>query len=104
MDEVQGTSEPQVAERVELSGAYDLGRTDELIRVLVLQTTGTVVNADMENVEFIDSSGIGALIRAQSRLDLEGRHLSLVNVCDRTYGLLEMLRLVDHLDAHCVDT
>jgi anti-anti-sigma factor len=103
MSDLQRRSDPPVVERVELFGEYDLARTEELIDVLVLCTTGTVVSADMRSVRFIDSSGISALITSQSRLELEGRHLALVNVSDRTYGLLEMLRLGDFLDVHCGD-
>ncbi len=67
--------------------------------MVVNTSSGVVVEVDMSGVEFIDSSGFGALIRAQARLDVEGRHLRVVNVPDRIRGLMETLGLVDFLDA-----
>ncbi len=89
----------RAVDRVELVGEYDLSRHDELLGAVLSSTTADVVNVDMSGVEFIDSSGLGALIRAQARLDLEGRRLRLVDLPDRVRRLVEMLELDVYLDA-----
>jgi anti-sigma B factor antagonist len=100
VDDLYGTQLDRAAvARVALSGEYDVSRVDEVLDLLVQQTSARVVEVDMSGVEFIDSSGFGALIRAQDRLVLDGRHLRLVGVPERVRTLMELVGLVEFLDA-----
>jgi anti-anti-sigma factor len=58
-----------------LQGELDLAGAAHLEELLVGLTSPTVV-VDLSRLQFIDSSGFGALLRAQGRLEGDGRHLS----------------------------
>ncbi len=45
---------------------------------------------DLTNVSYIDSAGLGALIRAHVSLKRDGRTLSLAGVSEKARALLEM--------------
>jgi len=48
---------------------------------------------DMRSVEFIDSSGVGALLGIQKRLPFQGEPVTLCNAGPAVTGVLELLRL-----------
>ena len=51
------------------------------------------VTIDCANVDFVDSSGIGALISIQKRLKMGSAPLSLANVQPGVRSMIEMLHL-----------
>jgi anti-anti-sigma factor len=66
--------------RVTMAGELDLatvGQLDEVVDAALRDGAHTVV-VDLRDLDFMDSTGIGALLRAQKRLRAEGRHLVLV--------------------------
>jgi RND superfamily putative drug exporter len=67
-------------ERVVLAGELDLATVDQLdsrLAEIEAADVPTVV-LDLRDLEFLDSTGIGALLRAQKRLRAAGRHLILI--------------------------
>ena len=51
------------------------------------------VTIDMDTVDFIDSSGIGALLSVQKRLKSSGEPLVLSNTNPNVVSIIELLRL-----------
>lgn len=59
---------------------------------MVVASTETVV-VDMEPVDFIDSSGIGALLSIQKKLGPKKNPLKLVRMKPQVQSVIELLRL-----------
>ena len=84
---------------VSLSGELDLATAPQL-----RQTVGDLMGmgtrhlvVDLEGVEFIDSSGLGALLWVEHRLHAVGGHLTAVHCCppvERAFGLAGLGQLV----------
>ena len=55
----------------------------------------TPVVLDLKQVEFIDSTGVGLLIRLQKRARCDGHQLVLANVSENVRRALELMRLTD---------
>jgi anti-sigma B factor antagonist len=51
------------------------------------------VRVDFSKVEFIDSSGVGALVSVHKRLAERGRAVTIVNPCPAVLSVIELLRL-----------
>ncbi len=60
------------------------------------QAAGDVV-VDLSSVEFIDSSGVGALVYLHKRLIAAGHRLKVVGLKGQPLELLTYLRLADQL-------
>ncbi|WP_132217261.1 STAS domain-containing protein [Kribbella steppae] len=85
-----------------LSGDADLGTVWQL-RDLANEfiATGHVdLVIDLNGVEFIDSSGIGVLIRTQARARRAGGSLRVVRARPRTLRLFELTGLTSAFDIH----
>lgn len=52
---------------------------------------------DVGSLEFIDSTGLSALVRAQQRAERSGRQLGLINPGAQVSRLLELTGLADRL-------
>src|SRR4051794_27766586 len=65
---------------IDVAGELDLATVDQLASALdeVRAAQPHTVVLDLRELEFMDSTGIGALLRAQKQLRAEGRHLVLV--------------------------
>jgi len=91
-------SKRQVADVVvlELMGRFTLGEASsqfrETIRELVEQGQKKVV-ADLAGVSYLDSSGIGELVAAYTRLRSEGGDLKLLHLNRRIQDLLQITKL-----------
>ena len=48
---------------------------------------------DFSNTEFIDSSGIGAIVFLYKRIEKQGNSLSLLNVTGQPFKLMNLLRV-----------
>lgn len=51
------------------------------------------VAVDLSQVEFVDSSGIGALVSVHKRVAPKGSAMSVVNACPAVISVIELLRL-----------
>jgi anti-sigma B factor antagonist len=93
--------------RVVLIGELDIASTDGLEKQLAAieaDSPNTIV-LDLRRVEFIDSTGLRALIAADQRARSEGRRLAVVRGPNAVAHLLavtqldQRLEIVDHPDA-----
>ena len=78
------------------SGQLDLAVNDELREVLA--PLSGVVTVDLGAVTFIDSSAIGVLVGAHTRLTDGGGNLRLRNPQDLPRRVLEIVGLADWID------
>jgi anti-sigma B factor antagonist len=83
---------------VDLSGEIDMLSADAVEKWLcdAGRTAGvTAVVADLSGVEFLDSSGVRALLRAKETLDLDGVAFSVVRPNAMVERILKILGLYD---------
>jgi len=59
----------------------------------VAESTQSDVEIDLKKTEFIDSSGIGALVFLHKRLRCKGFNIQLKNVQEQPFGLFTLLRI-----------
>jgi anti-sigma B factor antagonist len=80
-----------------LSGEIDAGNARDLVKPLMNVPDDCDVTIDLTDVEFMDSSGLTALLSCQARL-LE-RHVSLTvrNPCQRVRRLFDVCGVADEL-------
>jgi anti-sigma B factor antagonist len=75
------------------------------------KTLGNLVNTDLaqgrrhfifdlNEVTFIDSSGLGVLVTCFTTIRKQGGHLTLIQVPDQVRSLLEITKLTDFFDLH----
>jgi anti-sigma B factor antagonist len=79
-----------------LRGEYDLVNASELEASLLhfVRSGGQAeITIDAAQLRFIDSSGIGALLRVQEVMESEGRTLRVVNLPASTRRVLDVLDL-----------
>lgn len=77
-----------------VEGDFDLAVVDEFLqRVMACLDRADAVEIDLEAVSFIDSSGLGALVRVRKEATDRGKTVSLVNVSRATHRLLEITGL-----------
>jgi anti-anti-sigma factor len=83
-----------------LAGDLDLGSADglgERVRELAALTPGDVI-LDLEEIVFLGSTGISALVRAHQEIAADGRRLVLRNVNGSARRVLELTGLIDQLN------
>lgn len=88
------TTEPEV---LGVSGDVDVAVVDDLLtraRDLLSRTTGDLV-LDLGEVTFIDSSGLGALVRIRKSAAEKGVSLRLVNVPASVSRIFDLTGLSD---------
>jgi stage II sporulation protein AA (anti-sigma F factor antagonist) len=86
--------------RIVLVGELDIGSTEELEKELAAieaELPGTLV-LDLRRVEFIDSTGLRALIAADERARSESRRLAIVRGPDAVERLLTVTQLDRRLE------
>src|SRR4051812_44866728 len=81
----------------DLEAATAAGVGEALTRVIVEDEPGTVV-LDLGGVGFIDSAGLGEIVRAQRNLSRHGGRLVLRSANETTRTLLAVTHLAGHLD------
>ena len=94
--EVDDESEER-APVLKLFGELDLVSAEAVQHALVALARSTVV-ADLTHLEFIDSSGLSALLRARRRIELAGQHLEIRGARGATRRVFEAAGLADVLD------
>lgn len=80
-----------------LFGELDLVSAEAVQHALVALARSTVV-ADLSHLEFIDSSGLSALLRARRRIEAVGQHLEIRGARGATRRVFEAAGLADALD------
>ena len=84
---------------VRAAGDIDIAAAEEFFAV-VQDALGrcTSVEVDLGDVTFIDSSGLGALVRMRKEADANQVSFGLVNVSSATDRLLQLTGLADFFD------
>jgi anti-sigma B factor antagonist len=94
------TSEREGAAVVELTGELDIATAPKLedeVRRLEAQG-GKLIAIDLRGLEFMDSSGLRALLAADTRARERGARLVLVRGDDRIQRVLRITRLDERLE------
>ena len=81
---------------LELHGEFDaLGSADirQELEAIALQTKPELVFLDLQNVTFVDSSGVGAIVFLYKRLRENSRKLEITGAHGQPRELLELLRI-----------
>jgi anti-anti-sigma factor len=81
--------------RVEVQGELELAVTDQLSQALASAAEHREVLVDLARCDFIDSSAIAAILRAQSSLALEGRRIAVVGARGQVLRVLTVMGLAD---------
>ncbi len=82
-----------------LGGELDLVSSPALERALdaVLASDAELIIVDLRGLEFMDSTGLHALVKAQHRMDELGRRFALVRGGDNVQRLFELTGVSDGL-------
>lgn len=64
----------------------------------VLETEGKDVIVDMEQVTYLDSTGLGVFISALKTAKEHGRKFELINIQERVYRLFQITGLIEIMD------
>ena len=88
---------------VDLQGRLTLGEDTEQFRTQIrelIQSGTKKVLLNMGNVGYIDSSGVGELVRAYASLTNQGGQLKLLNLTKKLHDLLTVTKLLTVFEAH----
>ncbi|MGA9103526.1 STAS domain-containing protein [Aeromicrobium sp.] len=84
---------------VRADGELDLATVEEFIGVVRGSLSrGSAVEIDLGDITFMDSSGLGALVRLRKEADGQDASLSLTRVTASTDRLLQLTGLLDYFD------
>jgi len=88
---------------IDVSGRITLGEGNVILREMVRELAdkgqrNVVLN--LAEVQYVDSSGIGELVKTHTTLRNQGGHLKLANLHKRVHDLLQMTRLASVFDIH----
>lgn len=80
---------------IEVSGEVDLYNVSELKKALFSITDGkhNSVIVDMKNVNYMDSSGIGALVAGQKKMRAHNGKFALMNIHEDVLNILKLATL-----------
>ena len=80
---------------IEVSGEVDLYNVSELKKALFSITDGKhfSVIVDMRNVNYMDSSGIGALVAGQKKMRAHNGKFALMNIHEDVLNILKLATL-----------
>ena len=80
---------------VEVSGEVDLYNVSELKKALFSVTDGSnpSVIVDMRSVNYMDSSGIGALVAGQKKMKAHSGKFALMNIHEDVLNILKLATL-----------
>jgi len=81
---------------VDLSGRITLGEATSILREALQDLTGKgqkKILLDLAEVNFIDSAGLGELIRGYTSLTNQGGQMKLVNLTKKVHDLLQITKL-----------
>lgn len=80
---------------IKVSGEVDLYNVSELKKALFSITDGkhNSVIVDMKNVNYMDSSGIGALVAGQKKMRAHNGKFALINIHEDVLNILKLATL-----------
>jgi len=80
---------------ISVSGEVDLYNVSELKKALFSVTDGTYssVVVDLKDVNYMDSSGIGALVAGQKKMRAHNGKFALINIHDYVLNILKLATL-----------
>lgn len=80
---------------IQVSGEVDLYNVSELKKALFSITDGKhqSVVVDMQNVNYMDSSGIGALVAGQKKMRAHNGKFALMNIHEDVLNILKLATL-----------
>ncbi|MCU0847854.1 MAG: STAS domain-containing protein [Spirochaetes bacterium] len=80
---------------IEVSGEVDLYNVSELKKALFSITDGNYhsVIVDLKNVNYMDSSGIGALVAGQKKMRAHNGRFGLMNIHEDVLNILRLATL-----------
>jgi anti-sigma B factor antagonist len=78
-----------------ISGEVDLYNVSELKKTLFSVTDGAITSVviDMRDVNYMDSSGIGALVAGQKKMKAHGGKFALMNIHEDVLNILKLATL-----------
>jgi anti-sigma B factor antagonist len=82
---------------LDLKGKMTLGEGDELLRDKInslIQQGRRKVVLNLEDVPYIDSAGLGEIVRTYTTVSRQGGNLKLVNLTKRITDLLSITKLL----------
>ena len=82
---------------LDLTGKIVLGEGDEVLRTKVREVIADghrKVLLNLAGVPYVDSAGLGELVRCHTRLVREGGSIKLLNLTSRMQDLLQITKLV----------
>jgi anti-anti-sigma factor len=99
-----GTTDPGVCE-LSLSGNLDADGAPILSEALEMPLSRNMLDVvlDFARVDFISSSGIGALVAAIGEYRDEGGDIRLINVSTSLHRVFEALDLLDYVRLECAE-
>jgi anti-sigma B factor antagonist len=82
---------------IAITGELDLAATPELSTVMLMaaRAPGSLVVLDLSEVEFVDSSALGTLLKAGGEIESAGKRLRVVCAGGPVRRLLEMTNLTN---------
>jgi anti-sigma B factor antagonist len=85
---------------ISITGELDIAATPELSTVLLMAagSPGSLIVLDLAGVEFIDSTGLGTLLKAGNEIESAGKRLRVVCVDGPVRRLLEMTNLTNRFE------
>ena len=100
----------QIEERIvgdvtilDLKGKMTLGEGDELLKDKInslLQQDKKQLLLNLENVPYIDSAGLGEIVRTYTTVSRQGGKLKLLNLTKRIQDLLAITKLLTVFDTY----
>lgn len=83
---------------VSLAGDLDLGSSYKLKDEINSLSSKDVKNIiiDFKELNYIDSSGIGALLRINSQFNSPGKSLWLINITGQVHEIIKLARLYEY--------
>ena len=88
---------------LDLKGKMTLGEGDELLKDKInslLQQGRRKVVLNLEEVPYIDSAGLGEIVRTYTSISRQGGRLKLLNVSKRIQDLLVITKLITIFDSY----
>jgi anti-sigma B factor antagonist len=88
---------------IDMSGRITLGEGCTQLRELVREQLGKgrkQLLLNLADITYIDSSGIGELVSAFTRVSNEGGQLKLLNLTKKVHDLLQITKLYTVFDVH----
>jgi anti-sigma B factor antagonist len=88
---------------LDISGRITLGEGNIALRELVRELANNgqkKIVLNLSQVHYVDSSGIGELVKAHTTLRNQGGHLKLTNLSQRVHDLLQLTRLSSVFDVY----